>query len=351
MRDAGVGQVEHRVQFGGGERNRRRVEPNVAVAVALDQGAGVAGVGFQMQQPRSVRVSHRIVFDLLVSGQADDGFVAVVARRAALEPQRSLVIRGWNGAGAGVRRGRRVRIGIGMGFDRARLIDLGRIDLQPALRRAVADKSGAAHVADRFRRLAGGDAVGNFDDGALGVAIQQQIGLGVQQDRTPHLVRPVVVMGDPAQRGFDAADDDRRVGIGFSAALAIDDHRPVGPLAAFVVGGVSVVVAQAPIRGIAVDHRIHVARRDAEKQLWLPQGAERFGGIPVGLGDDPDPEALRFQQPADDRHAEARMIDVGVAGNQDDVAGIPTERIHFGVRHRQEGRDAEASGPVFAMGK
>jgi len=43
------------------------------------------------------------------------------------------------------------------------------------------------------------------------------------------------------------------------------------------------------------------------------------------------------------------MIDVGVAGDQDDVAGIPAERVHLGARHRQEGRDAEAGGPVFAM--
>jgi hypothetical protein len=62
MRDAGVGQVEHGVEFGGGQRNRRRVEPDIAVAVALNQSAGVAGIGLQVQQARGVGVQHRIIF-------------------------------------------------------------------------------------------------------------------------------------------------------------------------------------------------------------------------------------------------------------------------------------------------
>jgi hypothetical protein len=61
MRDAGVGQIEHRVEFWRGQWNRRRIQPHVAVAVALHQGAGVAGIGLQMEQPRGVGVQHRVV--------------------------------------------------------------------------------------------------------------------------------------------------------------------------------------------------------------------------------------------------------------------------------------------------
>jgi hypothetical protein len=52
--------------------------------------------------------------------------------------------------------------------------------------------------------------------------------------------------------------------------------------------------------------------------------------LPVGLADDADAEALGFQQPADQRHAEAGMVDVGVAGDQDDIATVPAERVHLG---------------------
>jgi hypothetical protein len=199
--------------------------------------------------------------------------------------------------------------------------------------------------------LTSGGAMGNFDEGTLGVAIHQQVGFRIQQHRTAHLVRPVVVMGNATQAGFDAADHDRRVGIGLAAALAVDNHRPIRALAAFVVGGVGVVMAQASVGGVAIDHRIHVAGSDSEKQIRLTQRPEGLGRGPIRLGNDADPETLRFQQPADDGHAEAGMIHVGVAGDQDNVAGIPAERVHLGARHRQEGRDAEAGSPVAATGK
>ena len=59
--------------------------------------------------------------------------------------------------------------------------------------------------------LAGGQAVRDLDDRALGVAVDQQVGLGVDQHRAAHLVGPVVVVGDAAQARLDAADHDRHV--------------------------------------------------------------------------------------------------------------------------------------------
>ena len=54
---------------------------------------------------------------------------------------------------------------------------------------------------------------------------------------------------------------------------------------------------------------------------------------------------------ADHRHAETRMVDIGVARDQDDVARIPPERVHFRLRHRQERRGTEAVRPVLAIGE
>ena len=88
-----------------------------------------------------------------------------------------------------------------------------------------------------------------------------------------------------------------------------------------------------------------------KNRLGLPSALKASASLPVRLGDDADPKALRLQQPADDRHAEARMVDIGVAGDEDDVAGIPAERLHLRARHRQQRRRAEALGPVFAVGK
>jgi hypothetical protein len=93
-------------------------------------------------------------------------------------------------------------------------------------------------------------------------------------------------------------------------------------------------VAQPAIRRVAVDHRVHVAAGNAEEHARLAQRLERLRRLPVRLRDDADAEAMGFEQPADDRHAEARMVDIGIARHQHDVAGIPAERRHLGAVHR-----------------
>ncbi len=96
---------------------------------------------------------------------------------------------------------------------------------------------------------------------------------------------------------------------------------------------------------------IHVPGGDAEEQVRPAEGLERLGTVPVRLGNDADAESLRLQHPPDDRHAEAGVIDVSVAGDHDDVAAIPAQRVHFCFGHGQEGGRAEAAGPVAAVGR
>jgi hypothetical protein len=114
-------------------------------------------------------------------------------------------------------------------------------------------------------------------------------------------------------------------------------------------GRVGVVGARLAVGGVAIDHRIHVAGSHAEEQVRLAERLESPRRQPVRLADDADAKTLRFEQPADQRHAEARVVDVGVAGDQDDVAGIPAKLVHLGSRHRQERRRAETAGPVFPV--
>ncbi len=65
VRQAAVGPLVHPVHLLGRQRNGRRVEPHVEVAVPLYEGAGVAGVGFQMKDARCVRIQHRVFAHLL----------------------------------------------------------------------------------------------------------------------------------------------------------------------------------------------------------------------------------------------------------------------------------------------
>ena len=38
---------------------------------------------------------------------------------------------------------------------------------------------------------------------------------------------------------------------------------------------------------------------------------------------------MTFENPTDDSHTEAGMIDVGIAGDDDDIAAVPTKLVHF----------------------
>ena len=192
--------------------------------------------------------------------------------------------------------------------------------------------------------------VRDLDNGALGIAVDQQVGLGIREHRAAHLLGPVVEMGDTAQRRLDAPEHDRNVLERLAAALGIDEGAAVRPLAAFAAGRVGVVVAQPAVRRVAVHHRVEVAAGDAEEQRRPAQGLERLRRLPVRLRDDADPEPLGLQQPADDGHAEARMVDIGVARHQHDIAGVPAERRHFGSAHRQKRRVRRRFGGLCPVG-
>ena len=163
----------------------------------------------------------------------------------------------------------------------------------------------------------------NVDDLSLCVAIHQQIGLGVEENRAAHLLGPVIEMRNTPQTRLDSANDDRHIGIRLTGTLGIDDDRPIGPFATLTARGIGVVTANPSIARIAIDHRIHISGCNAEKEVRLAEDAERIGTLPVWLGDDSDSETLRLQQAADDSHPETRVVDVGVARHHDDVAAVP----------------------------
>ena len=384
VRATRVRQAEHPVHFGRAQRDGRRVQPHIArrraLPVGLHQGAGIAGIGLEVQHTVGVGVQNRIALDLLVAGQAQHGLVARGLLGLAAQRQVGHELDGLHGRhrrfssilacrarcacarcytvcsiflGAALALGRGLlaggHVGIDMGLDHTGLVHHGGIHLEPAVFGAAAEERRAAHVGDAFHRIAAGNAVRHFDQGALGVAIQQDVALAVHHDGAAHLVAPVVIVGNAAQRTLDATQHDGHILVGLAAALAVDDGRTVRALAAHVAGGVGIVAADLAVRRVAVDHGIHVPRRHAPEQIGLAQGLEGLGALPVGLGDDAHAEALGFQHAPDHRHAEAGVVDVGIPGHQDDVAAVPAQLIHLRPAHRQKRGRAKAFRPVRAI--
>ncbi len=316
--------------------------------MGLNERPRVAGVGLEMQHTARVGVEHLVVTHLLVGRQPYHGARAVLFRIGHEAQHVALGLRLVFGLLRCTRRGiLRVDVWAHDRVDAPGSVDPRRVDFPPAIRRVLAQERGAADVGNLRDGLATRQAVCEFDHGPLRVAVEQNVRMRIDQERAPHVVLPVVVVRDAPERGLDAAEHDRHIAVRFLAALRIHERAAVRAPAADAAGRVGVVVADFAIRRVAVDHRVHVAGRDAEEQVRLAQYLERLFRVPVGLGDDADAKALRFEQAPDDGHAERRVVDVGVPRHDDDVAGVPAEFVHLGARHRQERRGAVAFRPVF----
>ena len=192
--------------------------------------------------------------------------------------------------------------------------------------------------------------MGDLDDSALGIAVHEQVRAAVEEHGAADLVAPVIVVRDTSQAGFDAANDERHIAICFSCALAVNDHRAVGAFSTDIPRRIGVVIAPLPISGVSIDHRIHVAGGNTEEQVGAAKGSERLGTVPGWLGNDAHAKSLRFQHAPDDGHAEAGVVHVCVAGDQNDVTAVPAQRIHLGPAHRQFRGGSETFGPVLAIG-
>lgn len=189
---------------------------------------------------------------------------------------------------------------------------------------AVGQKSHLPDFAQQFGVVAVAHRGGHLLHHPLAHAVDEQVGAAVDQDRGFEPVLPVIVVGEPPQRGFDAAHDHRRVWVEPFEDARVGLDGVVGAEARRAARGVGVVAAQPLVGRVVVDHRVHRAGRHAEEETRRAELAEIAQVVaPVGLRNDGHAVALGLQQAADDRGAEGRMVDVGVAREEHDVHRVP----------------------------
>jgi hypothetical protein len=185
MRHARERQLVHVIHVARGQRNGRRVQPHVEVAVALHQRARIAGVALEMQDAIGVRVQHRIGRHRLERRHADHAAFAVFGLHAPRELHDDFARR--RGLAGFHRRGLLVgladlglhRIRIDGRIQRPRRIDVRGIDLDEVVR--LAHERSAAQVDDVGNLRAARQAMRDLDDLPFGIAEHQQVGLGIQQ--------------------------------------------------------------------------------------------------------------------------------------------------------------------------
>ena len=286
VRSAGVGQAVELVHLRFGQRQRRRCLHHRLPVVHLHQGDGIVRIRVVVDDPRRL------------------GELPLVG-------------------GDGLEAGNELKCGIRSAeFGIVRSHELGRL--------AGAEGVGhAAEVAHLFDGLALFEALGDFDDVCFAHAVDEQVGLAIEQDGALHRIGPVIVMGEPAQGGFHPAGDHGHTAERLPAALGVDERRPVRAQPNSAAGGIGVVVADLLVRRVVVDERVHVPRADGEEQPRLAELAPRLAGLPVGLAENGDAESGGGQRPVQDSHGETGVIDVGVAGDEHHIHRVPTLRAHL----------------------
>ena len=158
-------------------------------------------------------------------------------------------------------------------------------------------------------------------------------------------VGPEVVVGEPSEAGLDAAYDKGDVLPGLPGPVAVDHRRPLGLPPGLAAGGVGVVTAGFFRRREVGEHGVQVARRDQGAQAGPAEGQEVLQAPPVGLGDHADPVAPGLEDPGYDGVGETGVVDIGVAGDEDEVHLAPDEAIQILPVDGKEARATACHGP------
>ena len=171
---------------------------------------------------------------------------------------------------------------------------------------------------------AGGKGIRQGHHRPLSHPVHQIVGTGIHEDRRFQAVLPVIIMGEPAQRSLDAADDHRHVGIELLQNLGVDRHCIVRTVTGTAFGRICIIAAQTLGSRIVVDHRVHIAGVDGKEKprhTHLPEVAQVIP--PVGLGNDRHLVAAGLERPCHHRRTERRMVDERIPGEQNHIGCFP----------------------------
>ena len=202
-----------------------------------------------------------------------------------------------------------------------------------ALRRFIGDDCRAA---DAAQGLSAAQAVCGLERCALAHAVDKNIRARVEKDAAAHLVVPVVVVREPAQRRLHAAEQDGDAGERLPRAVGVHGAGAVGPQPGLPARGIEILAAALFRRRVVRDHAVEIARADKNAQLRPPHGRERRGVVPRRLREHRHAVARVFQHPPDNGRAERRVIDISVARHEQYIVPVPAAREHILARDGQK---------------
>ena len=176
----------------------------------------------------------------------------------------------------------------------------------PGLVDRPVDKSDVAHV------QAGRQRVRDLYDAAFPHPVGNEVCARIQKDRAPHLVLPVVIMGEPPQARLEPAQDHRCLFKRFPDQVPVDYDRVVGPVPHLPARTEGILRAVLFIHRVVVHHGVHVSGRDEEAQARFPERLYARRIPPVRLAEHPDCVAVCRKDTRNNGRPEAGVVHIRV---------------------------------------
>ncbi len=188
----------------------------------------------------------------------------------------------------------------------------------------------AAHLPDDLgSALACAQIGGNFQHGTLAHAEHQTVRTRVLQYRRQNAVCPVVIVRKPAKARLQSAEVNRNIRERAARQLGIYRHSAVRPASSHASGGIRIVMA-AFFRGrVVCDHGINVSAVD-EHGIARPSHRKEIRlRAKIRLRENRHAVARILQHTGNNCRAKRRMVDIGIARDQQKIAVIPAAIHHI----------------------
>ena len=168
----------------------------------------------------------------------------------------------------------------------------------------------------------------DLHNGALPHAVGNQIRLGIQENGTLQPVRPVIIVGQPAQAGLDPAQNNGLFLVNRADQIGVNHHRVVWPLPHLSPRRIGVLGPALLGHGIMINHGVHISPGHQKPQPGLPQHRDAGRIPPVRLGDHSYLITVGLQNTADNRMAKRRVIHIGIPRHINKIALLPSPKLH-----------------------
>ena len=146
---------------------------------------------------------------------------------------------------------------------------------------------------------------------------------------------------------LDTSQDDRCFFIRSSNQISIDDHRPVRSMSHLSTGRIGIFLPVLFRHCIMINHRIHIAGRYQKAQTRFTKHLDPFRIFPVRLSYHSHRIAPAFQETADDRRPERRMIHIRISTYIDKIRLFYSSLPALFHCHRQK---LSAHGCILSLG-